>query len=35
MIKYIDDNGFKIVDTHKYDNLDIKDMILVICQKKI
>ena len=35
MLKYIDNNGFKVIDTHKYDDLDIKDMILVVCQKKI
>ena len=35
MIQYLDDNGFKVIDTHKYHNLDIKDMILVVCQKKI
>ena len=35
MLQYIDNNGFKIIDTHKYKGLDIKDMILVICQKKI
>tara|TARA_B100001769_G_C22057039_1_gene568288 strand:+ start:69 stop:932 length:864 start_codon:yes stop_codon:yes gene_type:complete len=35
MLKYIDNNGFKVIDTHKYGDLDIKDMILVVCQKKI
>jgi SAM-dependent methyltransferase len=35
MLKHLDNAGFEVVDTDKYNTLDIKDMLLVICKKKV